>query len=97
MSYQTSIANQFEKLTLAWMNHEDPPESPSGYDLLVGQENDGDQQRRATLRSDDPAHPDATATIATATQWIVATGGEYFFAPSVSALALFASPEAPIH
>jgi Dyp-type peroxidase family len=91
MSYQTSIANQFEKLTLAWMNLEDPPEGPSGQDLLVGQDNEK-LVRRAVLRSDDPAHPDAAEAIVTETHqpWIVATGGEYLFAPSKSALQQFA-------
>ena len=88
MSYQTSIANQFEKLTLAWMNLEDPPEGPSGQDLLVGQDNER-TVRRAVLRSDDPAHPDTAEPISTETPWIVATGGEYLFAPSKAALRQF--------
>ena len=88
MSYQTSIANQFEKLTLAWMNLEDPPEGPSGQDLLVGQDNER-TVRRAVLRSDDPAYPDAAEPISTETPWIVATGGEYLFAPSKTALRQF--------
>ena len=88
MSYQTSIANQFEKLTLAWMNLDDPPEGPSGQDLLVGQDNER-TVRRAVLRSDDPAHPDAAEPISTETPWIVATGGEYLFAPSKTALRQF--------
>jgi deferrochelatase/peroxidase EfeB len=91
MSYQTSIDTQFERLTAAWMNLEQPPEGQSGYDLLVGQDNDS-PQRRAVLRSGDPAHPDAVAALSTGTHtpWIVPTGGEYLFAPSRSALARFA-------
>lgn len=91
MSYQASIDNQFEKLTKLWMNHEDPPESPSGYDLLVGQDNDR-PGRSAVLSSDDPAYPNATAALSTAGHgpWIIPTGGEYLFAPSRSVLAQFA-------
>jgi len=89
MSYQTSIDRQFEKLTTKWMNMADPPEGPSGVDLLIGQNNNGGM-RQAVLRSDDPAHTDATAPISTDTPWVVATGGEYLFAPSVSALKRFA-------
>jgi Dyp-type peroxidase family len=89
MSYQTSIDRQFEKLTTKWMNLEDPPEGPSGHDLLVGQNNNGGV-RRAVLRSDDPGHAAVAEPISTDTPWIVATGGEYLFAPAVSALRRFA-------
>jgi hypothetical protein len=89
MSYQTSIDRQFEKLTTKWMNLADPPEGPSGHDLLVGQNNNGGV-RRAVLRSDDPEHAAVTEPISTDTPWIVATGGEYLFAPAVSALRRFA-------
>jgi deferrochelatase/peroxidase EfeB len=93
MTYQTSIDTQFERLTAAWMHLELPPEGQSGYDLLVGQDNDS-PLRRAVLRSDDPARPDAVAALSTGTHppWITPTGGEYFFAPSRSALARFARP-----
>jgi Dyp-type peroxidase family len=90
MSYQSSIANQFEKLTLAWMNLDDPPEGLSGHDLLVGQDNEA-TTRRAVLRSDDPDHPDARVDLSTGEHqpWITTTGGEYFFAPSRAALQRF--------
>jgi Dyp-type peroxidase family len=84
LSYQTSIEDQFEFIVKNWMNKSDAPEdTPGGHDLLVGQSSLGD--RAAVIRrrrGDDVVEAPLTVT----ERWIVATGGGYFFCPSLSAV-----------
>jgi hypothetical protein len=64
---------------------------PGGHDILVGQ-NDipgESRQRRCTLFGSDIQQ----ATLETSAQWIIPTGGGYFFVPSIAALRdVLASP-----
>jgi hypothetical protein len=60
------------------------PKMPGGHDLLVGQ-NDAPGEsrvRRCAIFGSGLQQ----ATVATNAQWIVPTGGGYFFIPSITAL-----------
>jgi Dyp-type peroxidase family len=84
LSIQASIEDQFEFLMARWMGDPSRPKMPGGHDLLVGQ-NDApgeDRVRRCTIFGTGVQQ----ATVATDAQWIVPTGGGYFFVPSISAL-----------
>jgi Dyp-type peroxidase family len=83
VSYQTSIKNQFEFLLNHWANVDDQPQS-GGLDPLLGQRFDvsGANQRIVSIPAIDGSlqqgEIDGT--------WITATGGGYFFSPSISAI-----------
>jgi Dyp-type peroxidase family len=91
LCYQTSIKDQFEVLNTDWMNRRNGPEGDAGHDLLVGQGDGPNRERAADLR--DAESGGAPARIATLIEWVVPTGGGYFFAPSISALRQFAAAE----
>ena len=86
LCYQTSIKDQFETLNSDWMNRVNGPEGGTGHDLLVGQGSGATRQRTANL----PAAGGATP-IATLAEWVIPTGGGYYFSPSLSALRQFAA------
>ena len=77
LCYQTSIRRQFEVLNNKWMNRQNGPQD-GGHDLLVGQSRTG---RECLLRL-----PGGEAPLKTMADWVIPTGGGYFFAPSISAL-----------
>jgi len=84
LSIQASIEEQFEFLTARWMGDPARPKMPGGHDILVGQ-NDAareDRERRCTIFGQEGQQ----AEIRTAAQWIIPTGGGYFFVPSIPAL-----------
>lgn len=100
LSYQTSITDQFEFLASSWMNTPSKPQldEADGHDMLVGQNPAAgeDRVRAATLR----IRVDDTSTIhrfttATDRHWVFASGGGYFFAPSLSTLADVIARPAP--
>lgn len=81
---QSSIENQFEFLTTSWINDPSRPKTPSGHDLLLGQNNaNGEDRRRECMLFGSGLQQ---AKIGTSAQWIIPTGGGYFFVPSISAL-----------
>jgi Dyp-type peroxidase family len=92
--YQASIVDQFEVLNSRWMNREFVPESGAGHDLIVGQNNRPGEgnERRCPLRSAGAA--DEAATVRAVADWVVPTGGGYFFVPSISTLRLAGEPGA---
>jgi Dyp-type peroxidase family len=91
VSYQASIREQFEFLCANWMNDVSKPSilappTGSGYDMIVGQNaTPGDQRSRFCLVGA------SNQRISTAgdrvRDWVIPTGGGYFFAPSKSAIA----------
>lgn len=76
-------------LNTDWLNRRHAPEGDAGHDLLVGQGDGPNRERAADLR--DAESGGAPARIATLIEWVVPTGGGYFFAPSLSALRTFAA------
>jgi Dyp-type peroxidase family len=88
VSYQTSIEDQFEFLCHDWTNSSKDPNSfgnapgqAAGQDVLIGQNATGDRSRSTTLRFGD-----RLVNLAVPREWVTATGGGYFFSPSISAL-----------
>ena len=68
----------------AWMGDPSRPKMPGGYDMLVGQNNTpGENRQRSCLIFGEGVQQ---AMVSTDAQWIVPTGGGYFFIPSISAL-----------
>jgi Dyp-type peroxidase family len=92
LAYQASIERQFEHVTKSWINHPDFHDQGAGQDLLVGQ-NDSGTSRERSLRLVLPNG--TTEAITTTNQWVVTTGGEYFFVPSISALQTLATSSGP--
>jgi Dyp-type peroxidase family len=83
LSIQTSIEEQFEFLQARWINDESRPKMPGGNDMIVGQNAPTrDGVRRCMLFGGGLAQ----AEVSSAAQWVIPTGGGYFFVPSLSAL-----------
>jgi Dyp-type peroxidase family len=101
LAYQTSIEEQFEFVQRAWAN--DPQfkdrsergSARSGHDLIIGQNGGpGDERRRHFVLPLTTA--DGTLRheiIETTEEWVIPTGGGYFFAPSIAALTQLANDE----
>jgi Dyp-type peroxidase family len=83
LSIQASIEDQFEFLSARWMNDPARPKTPSGHDMLVGQNSPiADGVRRCPVFGSGLQQ----AQLSTAAQWVIPTGGGYFFVPSIAAL-----------
>jgi Dyp-type peroxidase family len=84
LSQQASLTRQFEFLVSRWMNSATNPRSPSGFDLLVGQDGrpGAGRARVATVFVDDFA----SAEVAAPADYVIPTGGAYLFTPSLAAL-----------
>jgi deferrochelatase/peroxidase EfeB len=96
LAYQTSIVDQFEFVTRAWVNNpvfkepfdpsEPDPTKRGGHDPIIGQNPDG--PREFTVTFPDPAAPGGVRAVRVTTEadWVIPSGGGYFFAPSIDAL-----------
>jgi len=83
LAYQTSIVDQFEFVTRNWVNNPAFKQGGVGFDPIIGQS--GDPSRRRTFKLGLPGE---TALIETDQEWVITTGGGYFFAPSMNSLKL---------
>jgi Dyp-type peroxidase family len=91
LAYQTSIVRQFEFVSGVWMNNTNfppnlppavPPEAEPGHDAILGQSTDpATRDRTITLQA-----PGQNSEVKLPTDWVIPTGGGYFFSPSISAL-----------
>jgi len=83
LSIQASIENQFEFLQSRWMNDPSRPKMPGGNDMIVGQNAAAEHDvRQCTIFGGGLQQ----AQVSAANQWVIPTGGGYFFVPSISAL-----------
>lgn len=95
LSYQASIRDQFEFLVTRWMNSvTNPTNAPSpgghdsGFDLIVGQ-NPLDRTRHAhiqTIMNGEILESGITTKGLNILDWVIPTGGGYFFSPSINSL-----------
>ncbi|MBU5351954.1 Dyp-type peroxidase [Paenibacillus barcinonensis] len=76
VAYMTSIEKQFEFISRNWMNSKCEPKE-GGHDPITGQ-HDRDARKREFELMD--------RTLVLDKEWVIPTGGEYFFQPSISAL-----------
>jgi Dyp-type peroxidase family len=81
--YQTSIVDQFEVLAQNWANAPDKPK-PGGHDPIIGQATEAEERVRRFEISPRPPGPPFVERLTT--QFVIPSGGGYFFAPSVSAI-----------
>jgi Dyp-type peroxidase family len=81
---QSSIEDQFEFLCSRWANDPARPKMPGGHDFVIGQNSaPGEQQvRKCALFGADFAAEE----VSTDKQWVIPTGGGYFFLPSIRTL-----------
>jgi Dyp-type peroxidase family len=84
LAYQTSIERQFEFVTNAWVNNPNFPDPESGHDPILGQSQDpSTRDRTVVLQTAKTAN---NATIKLPTDWVIPTGGGYFFSPSINGI-----------
>lgn len=74
VAYQSSISNQFEFVMRDWVNRAERPRDDAGHDPILAQ--GGERFFNLILG-------DKLEKIPIPGSWVVPTGGEYFFAPSI--------------
>lgn len=100
LSYQTSIREQFEFIVRRWANSTVNPSNGSspgihqgGLDLVIGQKSEtgtsGNRVRSNYLRgkvNDETIEVKTTTEGLSMLDWVIPTGGGYFFSPSIRSL-----------
>ncbi len=83
LAYQTSIVDQFEFVIKNWVNNPDFKDPGSGHDPILGQSNQkGSRDRSFKIRLKNGIEQ----TVRLEKDFVIPTGGGYFFAPSIDAL-----------
>lgn len=77
LCYQASIARGFEFVQSQWANQDGFPQAEDGRDPIISQDV---ADPKFTL----PRDPEALHL--TLARWVITTGGEYFFSPSIAAI-----------
>lgn len=80
--YGSTIEDQFELLTRRWANSPIQP-NVGGHDPIIGQSD----RRGARGRFIDFPAPGGTCRIKLKNEWVIPTGGGYFFSPPIEAIA----------
>jgi Dyp-type peroxidase family len=81
--YQASIERGFEFIQSQWANQADFPQQGDGRDPIISQD---------VAEAGFSMPPDGHLTLL---RWVITTGGEYFFAPSIDALKMLAGEGQP--
>lgn len=95
LAYQTSIVEQFEFVQKEFANNPDFKETRTGYDPLIGQNGKSPKRERdfvVTIQEyedESGNRRETTRRITTEKEWVIPTGGGYFFAPSIDTLNIF--------
>lgn len=77
LCYQSSIANGFEFIQSQWANQDNFPHEGDGRDPIISQ--DQAEPKFTIPRGEDALH-------LTLARWVITTGGEYFFSPSITGI-----------
>ena len=93
LSIQSSIEEQFEFLQARWINNRARPRGPGGHDMIVGQ-NARPRMACGDVISSVPQLQSGEVTARR--QFVVPTGGGYFFVPSLNALRTVIAPDSGV-
>ena len=86
LCYQTDLERQFEFVQNTWVNNVNFPKPGDGQDPIIAQR---DAHRAFTLPKGPGTQP---AHLKLMTHFVVTTGGDYFFQPSIAAVAGLGKP-----